>query len=219
MASLFQLKPSKKIKQKILSLRASLFPKLHDGHFWDRLKQNGFTSIPRTMPLLMGIMDDMAGMPVGMVYFELWCRAYDESFVNLAKQRELASHSGLAGQRADTTWRQRMRKLAELGFIEIAAGASGEFSHAVILNPYLVIREAHKVKGSSIQTTKYNALIERMTEIDAKDMDLPDPWATPAPVTVPATVAVPAAAPHSVAPAAPVVAPAAAPLPPLVPPV
>lgn len=179
MAPIFLAKPSKKIKQKILALRASLFPHLHDGHYWDRLKVSGFTTIPRTMPLLMGIMDDMARMPVGMVYLELWGRVYDENFVSLAKQRELAFHSGLAGQRADTTWRQRMRKLAELGLIEIAAGASGELSHAVILNPYLVIREAYKVKGSGIQATKYNALIERMTEIDAKDMELPDPWKPP----------------------------------------
>lgn len=203
MASIFLAKPSKKIKQKILALRATLFPHLHDGHYWDRLKVSGFTTIPRTMPLLMGIMDDMAGMPVGMVYLELWSRVYDESFVNLAKQRELAFHSGLTGQRADTTWRQRMRKLAELGFIEIAAGASGELSHAVILNPYLVIREAYKVKGSGIQATKYNALIERMTEIDAKDMDLPDPWKMlPPPAAAPALPVIPAsAAPLATAPA------------------
>jgi hypothetical protein len=177
--ALFPIKPSKKISQKILALRASLFPHLHEGHFWNRLKQNGFTSVPRTMPLLMGIMDDMAGMPVGMVYLELWSRAFDEGMVNLAKQRELAFHSGLTGQRADTTWRQRVRKLAELGFIEIAEGSSGELSQAVIINPYLVIRKAYKAPGSHIPASRYNALIERMTEIDAKDMELPDPWLPP----------------------------------------
>jgi hypothetical protein len=37
------------------------------------------------MPLPMNIMDDLSGkgFPVGQVYFEMWCRLFDECFLVL----------------------------------------------------------------------------------------------------------------------------------------
>jgi hypothetical protein len=158
-------KPRRKIAQRQLDLRKRLWPGVTDGHLWRRLHHHGFTTIPRSMPLILSIIDDLARSPVGMAYLELWGRAFDEGFVTLSKPR---------------TWRVKMRALADLGFIETQSGPSGEMSYALILNPYLVIRRLHQQKCSGLREDKYNALIERAGEIGAEDFDLPDPWATDA---------------------------------------
>jgi hypothetical protein len=173
-------KPRKKIAQRQLDLRGRLWPSITDGHLWHRLHHHGFATIPRTMPLMLDIMNDLAnGQPVGITYLELWCRAFDESFVTLSKPREMAFHAGFSGQRAERTWRGRMKILEELGFIELQEGPSGPMSYALILNPYLVIRQHYQGKQPGIRTDKYNALVERAVEIGANDFDLPDPWAPP----------------------------------------
>jgi hypothetical protein len=173
-------KPRRKIAQRQLDLRKRLWPDVTDGHLWRRLHHHGFTTIPRSMPLILSIIDDLARSPVGMAYLELWGRAFDEGFVTLSKPREIAFHAGFDGQRGERTWRVKMRALADLGFIETQSGPSGEMSYALILNPYLVIRRLHQQKCSGLREDKYNALIERAGEIGAEDFDLPDPWATDA---------------------------------------
>lgn len=171
-------KPRKKIAQRQLDLRARLWPALTEGAIWQRKKHDGFTTIPRTMPLMMSIMDDLSGgQPISLTYLELWCRAFDECFVTLSKPREMAFHSGFTGQRAERTWRARMKILVELGFIDVREGPSGPMSYALIYNPYLVIRRLHAQKRTGVREDKYNALLERAGEISASDLDMPDPWA------------------------------------------
>ncbi len=185
-------KPRKKIAQRQLDLRNRLWPTHHDGHIWQRKQHNGFATIPRTMPLIMTIMDDLSdGKPVASTYIDLWCRAFDECFVTLSKPREMAFHAGFTGQRGERTWRERMRILHDLGFIDIKEGPSGPMSYALILNPYLVIRRLMLAQHPGVRTDKYNALMERAGEIGATDLEMPDPWTTAAPAS---TITAPAAA-------------------------
>lgn len=175
-AAIASSKPRKKIAQRQIELRARLWPSYSDAFMWIRQKHDGFTTIPRTMPLILSIMDDLAGTPVGDAYLELWCRAFDEGFVTLAKQREIAFHAGFDGQRGERTWRAKMKHLADLNFIDIQSGPSGPMSYALILNPYLVIKRLHDLKRPGLREDKYNALVERAGEIGAADFSLPDPW-------------------------------------------
>ena len=100
----------KKIAQKQLKLRERLWPSLDEARLWLRTEKAGFTTIPRTMPLILQIMDALSkGKPVSSTYLEIWCRAYDDCFVTLAKPVELAFYSGFTGQRALATWRSRMQ--------------------------------------------------------------------------------------------------------------
>jgi hypothetical protein len=190
--------PRKKIAQRQIELRNRLWPTHHDGHLWRRQAHDGFMTLPRTMPLMLEIMNDLAGgQPVSTTYLELWGRAYDESFVTLSKPREMAFHAGFAGQRGERTWRGRMKLLAQLGFINIKEGPSGPMSYALILNPYLVIRRHMQEGHPGVRADKYNALMQRAGEIGASDLDMPDPWTTPA--TSPADLApVPSTAPAPV---------------------
>jgi hypothetical protein len=160
------------ISRKQLALRESLWPGI-DDLLWHRSKNKGYATIPKTM-LILKIMDEMTkGAPVSSTYLTLWCSTWDNSFVSLAKPAELAHAAGFSGQRAEHTWTSRMRKLQELGFIDIKAGKSGAMSYAVILNPHLMIRKHYKNKTPGLTEASYTALIDWALEIGAKDMTEP----------------------------------------------
>ena len=170
MAKVSQRRVSK-ITKKQLALRQMVWPDIDEKQLWLRTERDGFTTIPRTMPIIMTIMDGLSkGKPVGATYLELWCRAYDECFVTLNSPQELAFHSGFSGQRAITTWRERMRILQELGFIDMKPGPSGEMSYALVLNPYHVIRELYEKKTPGITADLYNAMAARAISIGADDL-------------------------------------------------
>ena len=164
-----------KIAAKQLALRSQLWPDIPEDGVWDRKKKAGFTTIPRTLPLIMRIMDAMSNrQPVSATYFDLWCRMHDEAFLNLAnKQQEMAYASGFGGQRAVQTWMQRIDILAKLGFIRLAEGPAGPKSYALILNPYYVLRKIKAKKPSAISQTDWNSLAARSIEIGADDLTDP----------------------------------------------
>lgn len=175
MASIRISKPRKKIAKRQLELRDRLFPGLTDDQLWTRDKYNGFTTIPKAMPLMMSIMDDLAGEPVGTTFLELWCRTFDESFVTLSKPREIAFHSGFTSQRGERTWKARLAILDKLGFIRLQAGPSGPASYAVLLNPYRVIKTHHDNHTPGLREDKFNALHDRAIEIDDDSLAAPPP--------------------------------------------
>ncbi len=164
---------TKKISKKTVALRSKLWPDLKDEELWNRSVYDGFTTIPRTMPLIMNIIDDLAdGKRTSLTYLALWGKAFDEMYVSLQNADELAFHSGFTGQRAVRTWRERMRALEQLGFIRVAPGTSGDLSHAVILNPHFVIRRLHEAKTPGLTAGAFNALMERALAISADDMEV-----------------------------------------------
>jgi hypothetical protein len=69
----------------------------------------------------------------------------------------------------------RIRILEKLGFTEIEGGPSGPISYILLLNPYHVLRDAHG-KGL-IDQSSWNALMEKIIEIRAKDLDAKEPEA------------------------------------------
>lgn len=158
---------SKVAKQK-LALREELWPGV-ESRLWSRKEHDGFITVPRTMPLLMNIMDDLSpkGKPVSSTYLSLWCRVFDESVVTVTAEYELALEAGFTGQRAVSTWVGRIKILEELGFISVKPGPKGERNYILLFNPYLVVKE-HNAKGG-VQEQKYIALIARMQEIGAND--------------------------------------------------
>jgi hypothetical protein len=154
-----------------VELRTKLWPSLKEEDLWPRKEQKGYVMIPRTMPLLLRIMDWMAkGKPVSRTYLELWCRARDECFVKLDKHTQMAFYAGYSGQRAVQSWQARLRTLDKLGFISIKDGANGPFSFALILNPHTVIKKHYKAGTGGVPKGLYNALMERGVEVKAKDL-------------------------------------------------
>lgn len=165
-----------KAAKKALELRSNLWPDLDPTLLWNRHEMDGYTSVPRTMPIVTDIIDDLTkGKPAGRTYFELWCRAYDEMYVSLGSASTLATHSGYSGPRAVRMWSERIESLVKLGFILVEEGSAGKLAHALVLNPHLVIKRLYANKAAGISKAKYNALMERATEIGSEDFKPPKP--------------------------------------------
>jgi hypothetical protein len=162
---------SKAAAKRKLELREKLWPGVTSEHLWDRNNRDGFATIPRTLPLMLTIMNDLAekGQPVGAVYLELWSRLRDEGFLSLNTPQEMAFASGFTGQRALYTWRDRVAKLRDLGFLNVKAGSFGELSYVLFWNPYHVIRSHHE--QGHVREDKWQALVFRASEIGADDLD------------------------------------------------
>ncbi len=62
-----------------------------------------------------------------------------------------------------------MKILEELGFIKSSVGASGDYSGVLLMNPLKAVKKLYN-KGCVDQDV-YNALITRMVEIGATDLD------------------------------------------------
>jgi len=162
------------------ALRENFWPGVKDEQLWLRKKRTGFTTIPRTMSLIGRLMDQLSGkgFPVFSTYLVLWCRVYDEAFVEIRNDRELAFEAGFSGTRGEVTWRTRMRRLQSLGFIDIRPGLASEMQYVLILNPIHAIASAYQEQGLQ-EDVGYSALQARLIEVGADDMDdtgiKPDP--------------------------------------------
>lgn len=160
-----------KIQKKKQALRKQLWGDIAPETIWNRKLNDGYTTIPRTMPIVFQIMDYLSekSKPISSTYFSLWCRVFDESFIEIKSPDEMAFESGYSGQRAVSTWKARMKILSNLGFIDAKEGASGQYNYVLLKNPYMVIKEHYKNK--KIQEGKYNALFARAQEVGAQDLD------------------------------------------------
>ena len=161
---------SRDIARRQLDTRARLWPALSSHMLWS-MDNEGWVALPRLMPLMMSIMDDLSGsgFPVSRTYLELWSRLREEQFLTLNRPEEMAFHAGFEGQRALRTWKDRVQRLANLGFIDLVAGPLGDLSYAVVYNPYHVIKRAY-LKGE-VQERKWQSLVVRAEEISAFDID------------------------------------------------
>jgi hypothetical protein len=164
------IRKQRTILERQLEARAKLWPELKAEELWT-IDNEGWAPLPRLMPLMMSIMDDMSGkgVPVSRTYLELWSRLREERFLTLNRPEEMAFHAGFEGQRALRTWKDRVQRLHDLGFIELKDGPLGDLSYAVFYNPYYVIRRAHL--NDKVQDRKWQALIIRANELSIFDPD------------------------------------------------
>lgn len=150
-------------------IRDIIWPGLDDKRLWLREGSVGFITIPRTLPLIAEIINCMTkGAPAGAVYLELWCRSFDECYVDMDDEEGMAFTTGFTGQRAVTTWRGRIRSLQELGFIDVKA--KGGHTYALIYSPYQVIYQHHQAKTPGLTDDHYAALEIRVENIGASDL-------------------------------------------------
>lgn len=164
-----QKKRKSKAQEKSIKLRAECWPELKEEDIWDRKKQAGFTTVPRTMPLLMAIIDSLSkNQPAGQAYFVLWCHVFDESFLIIENPDIFAAETGFSGERKLSTWRQRMKTLQELGFISTKSGGAGDYQYVLIHNPHVVV---HKLKDK-IPESLFRQLLSRAYDVGAKDIEV-----------------------------------------------
>jgi hypothetical protein len=156
-----------KAQEKAKALRDSVWPDLDEEMLWNRKSVSGFTTIPRTMPLVMNIIDALTkNKPAGTAYFVMWCRTFDHSLLVIDNPMTLSVEAGFSGERALSTWKDRMRSLVELGFIDAKEGPSGPYHYVLLFNPHKVVWGLK----DRIQASTFRQLQTRAIEIGAKDM-------------------------------------------------
>ncbi|MGW8389810.1 hypothetical protein [Pseudoduganella sp. HUAS MS19] len=173
------------------------FPGMPDAWLWTRKKNDGFTTMPRTMPLVMQAIDEQSkGQPAGHALFCLWARSPDHPMLVIENPATFASEAGFVGIRAVDTWRRRMKVLRDLLFIRAEPGPSGDFHYVLLTNPNAAM-ENLKVAGK-IQTGLYSRFLDRLAEVGAMgELDeLRQFWATAAAASA-ATTPSPPATPDS----------------------
>ena len=167
----YSKKTRAKIERRTKRLRDNLWPDAAT-RIWDYKTSDGWLNIPRSMPVIMRILDSLTkGQPVSATYLELWCRTYNDGFVTASRPGEMAFFSGFDGERAQRTWLSRVKRLHELGFIEVKEGPSGPVSYILIDNPYTPLKKLRD--DGMISDRFWNTLIARMIEIGADDLDDP----------------------------------------------
>lgn len=162
-----------KAKEGAIAMRQHLWPDITDEHLWilDDRRKKGFSSIPRVMPILMNMIGDASkhvstkSVPAGRSYLVLWCRNFGEGFVKIENEMVTASEAGYIGERSLSTWREHVRVLKELGFIDYKPGQAGPMQFILLLNPYQVAKALREKKW--IQEGTYTALFQRAMEIGA----------------------------------------------------
>ncbi len=167
-----------KAKEANLKMRKHLWPDLKESDLWlreDRTRK-GYTTIPRTMTLFINLINDISkhvtegkSVPAGKSYLVLWCRVFDEGFLKIDNEAVAALEAGYAGERNVTTWREHLRVLKDLGFIDCKTGPAGPYQYILIFNPYRAVK-AMNAKGW-VQADTYTALYQRATDISATDLD------------------------------------------------
>lgn len=164
-----------KAQKASVAMREQLWPDITAEDLWLRNSNNGFTTIPRTMPMFMDLIADASkqvtsgkSVPAGKSYLVLWCRVFDEGLVKIEVEAAAAMEAGYSGERNVTTWREHLRVLKELGFIDYAPGMAGPCQFILLLNPYHAVKKLY-AKGW-IQKDSYNKLYQRAQEIRATDL-------------------------------------------------
>nr|WP_224043898.1 hypothetical protein [Paraburkholderia unamae] len=149
--------------QQLLELH---FPGWPEAWLWHRTRNDGFITVPRTLPIVMQAIDGQSkGQPAGHTLFCLWARSPDHPVLSIENPATFAAESGFMGERAVDTWRRRMKRLRELNFIQTKAGASGEFHYVLLLNPNAAM-EWMRVQGL-VQTELYGRFLERLADVGA----------------------------------------------------
>jgi hypothetical protein len=176
------LSKSKKVTVGEVALRDSIFPGA-DERLWEKTRDQGFVTIPKTMPFIVRMLNEMSekGKPLGDVYQILWTYTWNNNgFVRLGNLADLAFLAGFKGERGERTLRERLRSLEKLGFIELKAHGSNPTGFAFIPNPHQVVLAIHdtyisadaakKAKLPSLREETFTAFLVRATDIKAADV-------------------------------------------------
>jgi hypothetical protein len=165
---------------------------LRDSHFedastrvWDRSRQDGYATVPKTMPLLMRALDELSkGKPLGQTYFALWCATWDNGFIRFARSTDLAYASGFTGPRGIRGWQERVKLLEAFGFVETVPSGGDKLGLAFLPNPNVVLvdlwaKKRNQAPGpydppglAGLQDATMSAFLERSIDVGAKDVML-----------------------------------------------
>lgn len=142
------------------------FPGSPGEWIWHRKTNDGFTTVPRTLPIAMQAIDDQSkGQPAGHTLFCLWARSPDHPLIVIENPATFAGEAGFTGPRAVDTWRRRMKILQKHWFLMAKPGTSGDFHYVLLLNPNAAV-EWMRTQGL-VQDGLYGRFKDRIAEVGA----------------------------------------------------
>jgi hypothetical protein len=147
------------------TLRDQLWPDAAEK-LWHRTTEDGYSTVPRTLPLVMTLIDELKdkGRDISRVYFDLWCRQMDDSFVDVVDEEGFAYSSGFTTVgRNVRSWRERIDVLRDLGFISIQPNGSRKFGYILLNHPHRVVL-ALRAEGK-VGDGWWGAFSKRVSEI------------------------------------------------------
>lgn len=131
---------------------------------WQRKVNDGYTTVPRTLPQVMQAIDDQSkGQPAGHTLFCLWARSPDHPLVIIENPATFAAEAGFSGERAVDTWRRRMKRLVDLKFIAAKKGPAGDFSYVLLQNPNVAMEWMRQSR--LVQDDLYGRFLTRVTDV------------------------------------------------------
>ncbi len=155
-----------KMAERAEQLKNLHFPDFPAPLVWDRKQHDGFSTIPRTLPIVMQVIDHQTkGHAAGHTLFCLWARMPDHPMITIENPTTYAAEAGFSGIRATDTWRRRMKLLKELSFIDSKSGPSGDFHYVLLLNPNVGVEQL-RAKGL-VQDELYGRFIDRVADVGA----------------------------------------------------
>ncbi|MFG6459822.1 hypothetical protein ACG00X_23600 [Roseateles sp. BYS96W] len=142
------------------------FPDYCDDWLWTRQKHDGYTTVPRTLPLVMQAVDaNSKGQPAGHTLFCLWARSPDNPLLVIENPGTFAAEAGFTGERAVDTWRRRMKKLKELHLIDVEEGETHDFNYVLLLNPNVAME--HMYQRGWVSKRLFSRFENRAAEVGA----------------------------------------------------
>ena len=168
-----------------------MFGEVPQEELWSR-EFNGWCWVPRTMPLVLHAIRALSkGSSAAETYFALWCNSVSESIVEMNNRASLIAASGYTGATRERTWKERMKRLEELGFIKIASGKHGDISSVLIYNPHRVLRKHKESRTPGFDGKNYNCILEQIADYRMLDFQQPEKKLAQAPPPPPPPTAVP----------------------------
>ncbi len=154
--------------------------KRRDRHFPDaetrirKIDLDGFVMLPKTLPLITEIMRavDKGGRDLAAAYFGLWCNERGDGFVEVSDEQKMAFEAGFDQKvlaRRSTEWRQRIKALQELGFIDTRMTGTS-YTNILLLNPHVAVSNLIKKYPSRISQELIDSLGNKADTISATDL-------------------------------------------------
>jgi hypothetical protein len=143
------------------TMRERIWP--DDAEYWRGPKDQGYFCGPRSLPLIVRLLNSksVAGVEnLGGVYLELLSRHLGEGLVEMGPEEDHAYAAGYSGQRAVRSWRERMKRLEEYGFIRTERRGSLTYGYVFLVHPAVAVNKfvtAHPTKVKSDWLNAYAA--------------------------------------------------------------
>lgn len=167
------VKPQARTRRRAEIARSDLRQQLWgdaDRYLWQRSKEWGFTTIPRTLMLIATLIKELTRKgDASRVYLDLWARAFDEGLVEVFDESEFALSSGYAtGNRNIRTWRERIAELQRLGFIAVRPKPGRAIGFILLVHPHAAVLHLRQASPERVPEWWWDLFTARIREIKAE---------------------------------------------------